>query len=64
MIKVWKYAINITWTNCPRITRRNQYSGLKHVGHVAKQHCQKRMLNTLMARDKKYGLEIDSTYTL
>jgi hypothetical protein len=25
MIKVWKYAINTTWTNHPRITRRNPY---------------------------------------
>jgi hypothetical protein len=56
MIKVWKYAINITWTNCPRITRNSIQWVRKHVGHVAKQHCQKRMLNTLMARDKKYGI--------
>jgi hypothetical protein len=66
MIKVWKYAINTTWTNCPRITRRTQYSGLESMLVMLQNSiAQKRiMLNTLMARDKKYGLEIDPIYAL
>jgi hypothetical protein len=34
MIKVWKYAISTTWTNCPPIKAKSQYSVAKYGGHV------------------------------
>jgi hypothetical protein len=58
MIKVWKYAISITWTNCPPITRPPNIVFAKYGGHV-KMIFQKRiLLNTLMARDKTTLLKL------
>jgi hypothetical protein len=35
MIKVWKYVISITWTNCPPIIRPNPNIVLaKYGGHL------------------------------
>jgi hypothetical protein len=55
MIKVWKYVISITWTNCPPIIRPNPNIVLaKYGGVLHKMIFQKRiLLNTLMARDKQ-----------
>jgi hypothetical protein len=36
MIKVWKYAISITWTNCPPIIANPNIVLAKYGGHVAK----------------------------
>jgi hypothetical protein len=42
MIKVWKYAINTTWTNTHVLQGEIPIQWwLKHVSHVAKQHCPK-----------------------
>jgi hypothetical protein len=37
MIKVWKYAISTTWTNCPLLYKANPNIVLaKYGGHVTK----------------------------
>jgi hypothetical protein len=63
MIKVWKYAINIT-SNCPTYYKANPNKLKEHVSHV-KTALQKRIiLKHAMARIKNMVFEIDSTYTL
>jgi hypothetical protein len=58
MIKVWKFATNITWINCPLIIRQNHWPVAKVWWSCCKQHFSKKKLclNTLMARDKKHRI--------
>jgi hypothetical protein len=34
MIKVWKYVISTTWTNCPPIIRSQYFAKYGHVGKM------------------------------